>query len=554
MIPDIASIFSGWDLLNKSIRYQLALSVLVGLCIFLVESGFAMALQGFLVALGLMSSMDGLLPAWWPSGMLMAVVIVVAAGILRSAGHYIRTVMGIEAQQTFLRNYRYQVFQKGLSNSAYESSSNIVTVFTEVVFKASGIVPNFVQLFISTTLCITLFFGCLSLAGFQTIWAMLVLVIFFGTYQWISRHVSHYGKLVGEKAQSVNSTLLNAFRHIQFLRIHGALGECQRKMAHDLIEYETHNMRYVRISTLKGVIGQTTGVIVVAVVAWASPDTPPGIMLAFFYLFSRLAVAANDLSGCLTQGRFLRSYVERLRRDVGLPEERPKVFFPHSWNPRKLGGKLNKLCAHEVSFKWAGANNMLFKDLSVEIRPGELLLLKGESGVGKSTLAAILLGLISPTKGEVKLDGKSEELLTRLSPIAGYVGPEPILLTGTLRENLLYGIPSDCSINDEEIKSALTKVGLSEIANASLDTPLFEHAALSTGQKQRICFARAMIREPSIIVLDEATANLDEDNEQALLSLVKLLMKNGVAFIAITHRASFDSFATHKIHMKTEVV
>jgi ABC-type multidrug transport system fused ATPase/permease subunit len=543
-----SAFLSGWKLLSIRIRYRLLFSVILGLALFLMEAGFAMALQGFLVILGFMSPEDNLLPTWWPGGRGAAVLILASMGVLRAAGSFLRNVVAIEAQQIFLRSYRQQIFRQGLANSSRESSGNIITVFTEVVFKASGIVPNFVQLLVSVTLSVTLFLGCIRLAPLQTLYGCGVLALFFVSYLWVSRHVSVHGRVVGEKIQAVNTTLLNAFKHVQFLRLHGALGDIHQKMATDLIDYEKHNMSYVRLSTLKGVLGQAVGVLVVALVTWTVPTKSPAVMVAFFYLFSRLGAAVNELNGCLIQNKFLKSHVERLAVEVGQPIDDEEKKSPHLWIPRSRGGKLSKLSTQQLGFSW-GNENQLFKNLDLELQPGGLLLLKGESGVGKSTLASVLLGLLEPSEGKVELDGHSDQLLPRLSPIGGYVGPEPILISGTIKENLLYGLPPDHDITEDSMSKALSRVGLVSIAN-DLKQPLYEHAALSTGQKQRLCFARVILREPSLVVLDEATANLDEENERAIISIVSDMMKEGVAFIAITHRQSFDQLATQKLSMK----
>jgi ATP-binding cassette subfamily B protein len=197
-------------------------------------------------------------------------------------------------------------------------------------------------------------------------------------------------------------------------------------------------------------------------------------------------------------------------------------------------------------------NNLLFKNLNFKIQQADILVIKGESGTGKSTLLSLVLGLFLPTKGEVMINGIStRNYKIDLQQVLAYVGPEPYIIPGTVRENLLYGLENKKSITDTELWSALESMELKELVfklPLKLNEPIHDIPQLSTGQKQRLSFARALVRKPSLLILDEATANLDSVTEKKILDNLQHLFKKCTSII-VTHKNTFDSLATHTLDL-----
>jgi ABC-type multidrug transport system fused ATPase/permease subunit len=172
-----------------------------------------------------------------------------------------------------------------------------------------------------------------------------------------------------------------------------------------------------------------------------------------------------------------------------------------------------------------------------------LVALVGESGTGKSTLMALLLRFLRPTSGEIYLDGQPYATLSEeaLRQRVAYVPQSTDLLSGTVRDNLLLGR----SISEEKLWSALKAVRLeSTIQSLSLSYELREDGVgLSGGQRQRLAVARALLSEPDVLLLDEPSANLDEESEKVLLETLTLQAKERLV-IVVAHRPALIEAAT----------
>jgi ABC-type multidrug transport system fused ATPase/permease subunit len=154
-------------------------------------------------------------------------------------------------------------------------------------------------------------------------------------------------------------------------------------------------------------------------------------------------------------------------------------------------------------------------------------------------------GLLKPTAGQILINGKPvEEIRSSLAETIAYVGPEPYLLPGTVRENLLYP-KTKAVIDDQILWQALRDSHIDHVIEGfpkGLDHLLFEDTQLSTGQKQRLALARALIRQPGLLILDEATANIDVETEGKIIqTLIK--KKASMLITVVSHRSTFDAIA-----------
>lgn len=193
----------------------------------------------------------------------------------------------------------------------------------------------------------------------------------------------------------------------------------------------------------------------------------------------------------------------------------------------------------KVTFKYAGASAPALDGLTLQIFRGESIGIVGASGAGKSTLIDVLLGLLAPDSGEVRVDGKDVWLnIKNWQRQIGYV-PQSIFLTDdTLRRNVAFGLQSE-DIDDEAVWRSIRAAQLDRLVGTladGLDTMLGERGVrLSGGERQRIGIARALYHDPEVLVLDEATSSLDNDTEADVMAAVSAL-HGAKTIVIVAHR------------------
>ncbi len=193
-----------------------------------------------------------------------------------------------------------------------------------------------------------------------------------------------------------------------------------------------------------------------------------------------------------------------------------------------------------VNFTYPTNHKPSLSDISLRAEPGKMIALVGPSGSGKSTLINLVIGFLRPTNGTIKVDGLDyKELdLRSVRKFLSVVPQESVLFDGTIAENISYGL-SD--VTAAEIETALKDANAWEFVQAfddGIGTIVGERGArLSGGQKQRLAIARALIRNPRILILDEATSALDSESEKLIQNALAPLMKNRTTFV-VAHRLS----------------
>ena len=203
-----------------------------------------------------------------------------------------------------------------------------------------------------------------------------------------------------------------------------------------------------------------------------------------------------------------------------------------------------------VSWRFPDETREAVSDCSLTLAAGQLTVLVGPSGAGKSTVADIVMGLLEPQQGAVLVDGVPlrHDQLRSWRDRTGYVAQEPFMINGSIRDNLALAAGED--IPDERILEVLDLSAAGFVRNlpAGLDTMIGDRGALlSGGERQRIAVARALLRDPDILILDEATSALDWENEESLIRAIAGL-RGRVTVLAITHRPAI-SRAADKVYV-----
>lgn len=257
-----------------------------------------------------------------------------------------------------------------------------------------------------------------------------------------------------------------------------------------------------------------------------------GALIALYTLFGYLAQPARQVVGLISGAQKALASADRL---YAFLDQEPRVQERASARaPRAVTGEV---VFRNVHFAYQ-ADRPVLHDVSFAARPGETIALVGPSGAGKSTVASLLARFYDPTSGQVLLDGVDlrDLTLSGLRAQLGIVFQSTFLFAGTIRDNLAYGRPE---ATEQQLIAA------AEAANAwefiatlpqGLETCVGERGVqLSEGQKQRLAIARALLREPAILILDEPTAALDLRSEQLLQTALASATRNRTTFV-IAHR------------------
>lgn len=233
-----------------------------------------------------------------------------------------------------------------------------------------------------------------------------------------------------------------------------------------------------------------------------------------------------------------------LTESVGDVKDTPEVIekYGDSFNEKRenwepLHGDIE---FDDVSFKYPDGDEYILEHFNLKVPQGTNVAIVGETGAGKSTLVNLVCRFFEPTSGRLLIDGRDarERSVQWLHSNIGYVLQTPHLFSGTIRENLLYGKPD---ATDEELDAAIKSVNAESIIarmENGYDTPVGEGGnTLSTGEKQLLSFARAILVNPKIFVLDEATSSIDTLTEKLIQNAIEKLMEGRTSF-CIAHRLS----------------
>ncbi len=212
---------------------------------------------------------------------------------------------------------------------------------------------------------------------------------------------------------------------------------------------------------------------------------------------------------------------------------------------------------NDVEVTYFGSTSPSLRDINLQINPGEFLALTGPSGAGKSTLVDVMLGVIHPTRGNVKIAGVSPRESFSIWPgCVAYVPQETFITDGTVKDNIILG-SSDVFIDDDRIWKVLELVQLKDFVSglpSNLNTLVGENGAMiSGGQRQRLGIARALFSNPQLLIMDEATSALDAETESEISRAITQL-KGKLTLIVVSHRYSTIANADRIIYIEDGVV
>jgi ATP-binding cassette, subfamily B, bacterial HlyB/CyaB len=257
-----------------------------------------------------------------------------------------------------------------------------------------------------------------------------------------------------------------------------------------------------------------------------------GMLVAFQMFASRMSQPMLRLAGLWQDFQQATIALRRLGDIMDAPAE------PYALTPSRASDGKGEIVIADLAFRYSSQHPLLFRELSLAVRPGRLTVLTGPSGCGKSTLARLILGFYQPSDGRISIDGRDIRHFSanELRQYFGVVPQETCLFSGTIYENLLAANPN--AAFDQVVRACrIAEIhDFIEKLPQGYGTAVGEHGVgLSGGQKQRIAIARALLKRPRILVFDEATSSLDPATAERFAATVNKL-KPAVTVLFIAHQ------------------
>ena len=370
---------------------------------------------------------------------------------------------------------------------------------------------------------------------------------------WFQRKLLYYNRKIREINSKITGNYNEGITGARTIKVLGV----EEKMIGDFTK-ETQNMRKtsIREAHFSALFISTVAMmsaLTLSLVLWQGGRlTMEGLMMigtlsVFMSYALELLEPIQSIIETLSAFIAIEANIERVTRllaeesDVtDTPEVIEKygdAFRPKRENWEELEGEIE---FRDVSFRYPDGDEYVLTDFNLKVPAGTNVAIVGETGAGKSTLVNLVCRFYEPTKGQVLIDGRDARArsLLWLHSNIGYVLQSPHLFSGTVRENLRYGKPD---ATDEEIMEALRIVSAESVLakmEKGLDTDVGEGGGmLSTGEKQLLSFARAILADPRILVLDEATSSIDTVTEKAIQNAIAAVIKGRTSFV-IAHRLS----------------
>ena len=434
--------------------------------------------------------------------------------------------------------------EKGSNKLGYEVNA-ICLAFSQSLLAPMLRIIGDSLLILLVTVAILIYDGTTVLLLYAT-FLPFVMLYFWG----VRKRIKKYGRLELDARREQSRVVMDTFRGFTELEVSGAFPTLQAsfmegmdKISHNRLKLDVIQKFPLFLSELSVIIGLTL------LVAFGTGDIKMLIGVFAVVAFRLLPAMRGILSGW-TQIQNVSSYLDVIEEGL-MEDDADEVSDKYNHLPFE-----KEISIEQLTYAYPDGSNVL-DNFGCNISKGEYVGFRGSSGVGKSTLFNLLIGLLTPSSGRILIDGTPLSADNRKAWMhhIGYVPQEVFIFNGTLAENIALGCKS---MDKERIKDVLGKVSLMNWVESlpdGLDVVLGEGGGkLSGGQKQRIGIARALYKEADVLFLDEATSALDNRTEKEVNETLLDLKKSyqGLTILSIAHRESSLTYCDRIITLKND--
>lgn len=466
--------------------------------------------------------------------------------IIGNTFRYFERITASRIKVDVVKNMRMHIFSNvtnlhiGYFND--QRKGDLMSRFTNDMSEVEGSVSNSLKSVLKEPITIIVYLGVMFYLNVKlTLFTLVLLPLMGGLVAEIIRRLKKKARLSQETMGRIVNILDETFGGMRVIKAFNARNFVIKKIDAETSYHRKVNLSIARKNEMSSPLSEVLGVIIVAVILWyggnlvlsGSKELEPQEFLGFLVFFASMIQPAKNFSNGITSLQKGTVAAERIFKVIDLESavrSKPNAIVLDSFN--------DSVEYKNVSFAYD--KELVLKNINLKIQKGKTIALVGSSGGGKSTLADLVPRFYDPTQGEILLDGISltEYEIESLRQQMGVVTQESILFNDTIFNNIAFG-KEDATL--EQVMEAAKVANAHEFISQTpegYNTFIGERGSkLSGGQRQRISIARAVLKNPPILILDEATSALDSESEKLVQDALTKLMKNRTS-IVIAHRLS----------------
>ena len=481
-----------------------------------------------------------------PSQAAGRLVVLLALGLLlKNAMSYASTQISVRAQEGLVRDLRSRLFAHllTLELSFFQrtrAGQLISAMITEVDQTKTVITSSLVSFFQNIVVVATTLVILTQISIRLTLLTLAFVPFLILGLQVLLRRLRSHAQARARERGEITATASERLGAIRLIRAYGEEDREARNFAAQTDRYRKRVIRTQRFSSLTSPLTEIFSGFLVILIIWAGSrpgligmNTPlaPEAIIVFLMAALRLASPLKTIASfpaamavTLASAERVFEFLDQPPSEVNRPGEEAARFE-------------REIVFDRVSFRYGG-DDLVLSEVSFRLPKGKVVALVGPSGAGKTTAADLLPRFYDPTGGQILMDGVPLTRLGRrsLRALMGVVSQDTVLINDSVHANIAYGSPGASREQVEGAASAANAAGFIETLPHGYETILGERGTrLSGGQRQRIAIARALLRDPPILILDEATSALDTESERLVQQAIARLMRERTVLV-IAHR------------------